>query len=271
MMEPESTQELPEEETSQLSFEVVEGGTENGKPVRRGIYLLPNLFTTAALFCGFYTIIASINGLFEKAALALFLAMVLDGLDGRVARMTHTQSAFGAEYDSLSDLVAFGVAPALMMFSWSLAALGKVGWMAAFIFVACAALRLARFNTQIHPDSKSYFIGLPSPSAAAIVAGFVWAGFDMALDGGLLAVVSLLLTLFVAALMVSNIRYHSFKNLDLRGRVPFVTILAVIMIFVVVFIDPPKVLFLIFFGYALSGVFWYLKRRMNYRKSHKAY
>jgi CDP-diacylglycerol---serine O-phosphatidyltransferase len=234
---------------------------------RRGIYLLPNLFTTAALFSGFYAIISSMNGHFDKAAVAIFIAMVLDGLDGRVARMTNTQSAFGAEYDSLSDMVSFGMAPALVAFTWSLQDLGKVGWVAAFVYAAAAALRLARFNTQLAVADKNFFTGLASPSAAALVAGTVWALNDMGVSG---ADVTWLMAILVPAsglLMVSNIKYHSFKGLDLKGKVPFVALLAVVLVFVVVSIDPAKVLLLFFLGYALSGPAMYIARRV--RKSRR--
>ena len=228
---------------------------EHERPKRaRGIYLLPNLFTTAALFAGFYAVLASMNGLFEKAAIAIFLAMVLDGLDGRVARMTNTQTAFGAEYDSLSDMVAFGLAPSLVMYQWVLSGLGKFGWMAAFIFTAGAALRLARFNSQLASADKRWFTGLPSPSAAAVLAGAVWVGFDHQLSGGpVLAWGMAVLTVAVGLLMVSNIRYHSFKQIDFRGKVPFIVVVAVMLAFAVILTEPALVLFLIFGAYTLSG------------------
>ncbi len=220
---------------------------------RRGIYLLPNLFTTAALFSGFYAIVAAINDRFEAAAIAIFIAMIFDGIDGRVARMTHTQSAFGAEYDSLSDLVSFGLAPALVMYEWTLSGLGKAGWLAAFIYTATAALRLARFNTQVGKMDKAYFQGLPSPAAAAVLAGFVWFITDYRFEHMNLAIPSLILTVFIGLLMVSNIRYRSFKDLDLRGKVPFFAILLVVLGFVLISIDPPQVLFWLFLLYAFSG------------------
>ncbi len=263
-MDAESEQKEKEVELEQgVTFEVVEKGMEDGRRVsRRGVYLLPNLFTTGALFCGFYAIVASINGLFEKSALALFLAAILDSLDGRVARLTHTQSDFGAEYDSLSDLVAFGVAPALMVYTWSLSGIGKIGWMASFFFMACAALRLARFNSQIPSQDKRFFVGLPSPSAAGLLVTFVWVGFDMGWDGQVLAGWVILLTVFAACLMVSNLPYYSFKEIDYKGRVPFVAILVVVLLFVVVFLDPPKVLLLMSLTYACSGVVVYIKGKM---------
>ncbi len=194
--------------------------------------------------------------------------MVLDGLDGRVARMTNTQSAFGAEYDSLSDMVAFGVAPALLAFGWALGDMGKVGWMVAFIYVAGAALRLARFNTQVGKADKRYFIGLASPAAAGVVAGTVWAFSDFGIQGSKLSFLVALLVAGAGMLMVSNIKYNSFKELDLRGRVPFVAILAVVLVFAVVFSDPPRILLLIFLGYALSGPAQYLLRLRRHKSSN---
>jgi len=224
---------------------------------RRGIYLLPNLFTTAALFAGFYAIVSSMDGRFEAAAIAVFIAMVLDGLDGRVARLTNTQSKFGAEYDSLSDMVSFGVAPALVMFSWGLADLGKFGYTCAFIYVACAALRLAKFNTQIGLADKNYFSGLASPAAASVIAGFIWVCHD---EGWLGQQISLELSVFAAGLtalvgmlMIVNVSYSSFKGLDLRGRVPFVVMIAVVLVFAVVMIDPARILLAVAVCYALSG------------------
>ena len=226
----------------------------DGKKVRhRGIYLLPNLFTTAALFSGFYAIVSAMNGNFSHAAIAIFVAMVLDGLDGRVARLTNTQSAFGAEYDSLSDMVAFGVAPALIAFTWALDDMGKVGWIFAFIYVAGAALRLARFNTHIGSEDKRYFTGLASPSAAGLVAGMVWALSDFGIDGGDISVLVGVLTALGGLLMVSNVRYYSFKDLDMRGRVPFFVILLVVLVFAIVSTDPSRILWFIFIAYSLSG------------------
>jgi CDP-diacylglycerol--serine O-phosphatidyltransferase len=219
----------------------------------RGIYLLPNLFTTAGLFAGFYAIIAAIRGDFENAAIAIFIAMIMDGLDGRIARLTNTQSAFGAEYDSLADMVAFCLAPALVVFQWSLSGLGKLGWMVAFVYAACGALRLARFNTQIGIADKRYFQGLPSPAAAACVAGWVWAGANNDISSAVQTSVAFPLTLIAALLMVSSFRFHSFKELDLRNKVPFVVLLVLVMGFALVAIDPPLILFAAFSGYALSG------------------
>ncbi|KAA0009693.1 CDP-diacylglycerol--serine O-phosphatidyltransferase [Billgrantia pellis] len=244
--------------------EVVEESIEDGKKVRRrGIYLLPNLFTTSALFAGFFSVVAGINGDFTAAAVAIFIAMVLDGLDGRVARLTNTQSAFGAEYDSLSDMLSFGVAPALVAFTWLLQDIGKTGWVVAFLYVACAALRLARFNVQIGSVDKKWFIGLPSPSAAALVAASVWTfhSFDAEAVG-----FKLLMLLVVAAagvLMVSNIRYYSFKDIDLKGPVPFVVLLAIVLGFVVISVEPSVMLLLLFGTYVASGPVLAIMRKMK--------
>lgn len=221
----------------------------------KGIYVLPSLFTTANLFAGFYAIVAAMNDQFGLAPLAIFVAMLLDALDGRVARITHTESEFGVQYDSLVDMVSFGLAPALVMYEWALGSLGKLGWLAAFIFVAGAGLRLARFNVQVGAatSDKRYFRGLPSPSAAAMVVGFVWVLHDAGVAGPAVALPALLITVLGGVLMVSNIRYRSFKDFDVRGRVPFVTILVLPLVFVLIFLDPPQVLFGLFFAYALSG------------------
>lgn len=246
-----------------VTFEVVEGEElVGGKKIRRkGVYLLPNLFTTGALFSGFYAIVAAMNGLFEQSAIAVFVAMILDGLDGRVARMTNTQSEFGAQYDSLSDCISFGVAPALVSYAWSLSSLGKIGWMVAFVFAACAALRLARFNVQIDTADKRYFTGLPSPAAAAVVAGMVWFGTENGFDGQAVAGIAALLTAFAAVMMVSNVKYNSFKELDFKGRVPFVAILVVVLVLAVVASYPAGMLLAIFLIYALSGPLLIFKRK----------
>lgn len=242
--------------------EHIEEVQEGGKKVRhRGVYLLPNLCTTAALFSGFYAIISAMNGRFDVAAIAIFVSMVFDGLDGRVARMTNTSSAFGEQYDSLADMVSFGVAPALVIFNWGLADLGKVGWAAAFGFTACAALRLARFNTQIGTVDKGVFVGLASPSAAALIAAMVWVGSGVEVDW-IIATAAMLVTIMAALLMVSNVRYTSFKSIDLRGRVPFVAMLAVVLVFVVITIDPARVLLVAAASYASSGpACWLWQRR----------
>ncbi len=220
---------------------------------RRGIYILPNLFTTAALFAGFYAIVQAMNGLFEQAAVAIFIAMVLDGLDGRVARLTRTQSAFGAEYDSLSDMVSFGAAPALIVYEWALKGMGKLGWMAAFIYCVGAALRLARFNTNIDVVDKRYFQGLPSPAAAALVAGLVWVMIDNGIAGPDIRWYACGLTIFAGISMVSNVLFYSGKEINLRKSVPFIVIIAFVIGLLLVSSYPPGVLFGLFLCYAASG------------------
>lgn len=231
---------------------------------RRGIYLLPNLLTTAALFSGFYAILASMNGRFEAAAIAIFVAMIFDGLDGRVARMTNTQSEFGVQYDSLSDMVSFGVAPAVVCYSWMLMSLGKLGWAAAFLYAACAALRLARFNVQVGSVDSRYFIGLASPSAAALVAAMVWVGCDAEPDRAT-ALLAFAVIAMAGLLMVVNCRYHSLKGLDFKGHVPFVAILGVVVLMVIISIDPPGVLLAIALAYALSGPTYWLWQKFSGR------
>ena len=235
---------------------------ENAGLRARGIYLLPNLFTSAALFSGFFAIVQAMNGHFELAAIAIFIAMVLDGLDGRVARMTNTQSAFGAEYDSLSDMVSFGVAPALILYIWALKPLGKLGWLAAFMYCACAALRLARFNTKLEDEhqDKRYFQGLPSPGAAALWAGFVWVSYEYGVSGrdvffGILQWKWMAwgITVFAGASMVSDLRYYSGKDINLKHSVPFFVILGIMLVMVLVSYSPPEVLFFVMVVYALSG------------------
>lgn len=220
---------------------------------RRGIYLLPNLFTTAALFAGFYAIVAAMGDRFEAASIAIFVAMVLDGADGRIARLTNTQSAFGAEYDSLSDVISFGLAPALVTYEWALSGMGKLGWLAAFFYAAATALRLARFNTQIGSTDKRYFQGLPCPAAAAVIAGLVWLATDFGVAGEAMGATAFALTVAMGILMVTNVRFYSFKELDLKGRVPFVWLLLVVVLFVFVSSDPPLVLFAGSMIYACSG------------------
>ena len=249
--------------------------TPEEQPVKkrsRGIYLLPNLITTAALFAGFYGIVAATQGKFEQAAVAVFIAMLLDGLDGRVARMTNTQTAFGAEYDSLADMSSFGLAPALVMYEWSLSSLvnvsftfGKLGWLAAFLYVASGALRLARFNTKVSNTDKRYFQGLPSPAAAAVVVGFVWACFDNGIAGEAVAMIALPIIVFAGVMMVSNVSYYSFKDIDFHNKVPFIAMLAVVLIFVFTAVDPPIMLFGCFMIYALSGPAISLFRRFKKR------
>lgn len=243
---------------------------------RKGIYLLPNLFTTGAMFAGYYAIIASIQGKFGMACLSIFIAALLDGLDGRVARLTNTQSAFGEQYDSLSDLVSFGIAPSMLAFNWSLYSLtevhpvlGKLGWLAAFIFAVSGALRLARFNTQIGVVDKAYFQGLPSPAAAAVLAGFVWVCVDLGLEGTSLRYIMLPLTVIVGLLMVSRFRYYSFKTIPFKEGVSFVWLIILVLIIVLLAIKTEWVLFVVFSLYAASGVVMTLLHVKNKRSSKK--
>jgi len=236
------------------------------QPSQRGIYLLPNLLTTAALFAGFYAIVAAMKGHFDTAAIAIFVAMFADMLDGRVARLTHTQSPFGAEYDSLSDMAAFGIAPALVIYSWSLANLGKVGWLVAFLYAAATALRLARFNTQV--SDKKYFQGLPCPSAAGVLASMVWMFSSYEIEGKAIAIPIAAMTIFVAALMVSTIRYTSFKSIDFKGKVPFITVVIAVFIIAGIALEPPEILFGIFLIYVFSGpilTLWQLRKMRKQR------
>jgi CDP-diacylglycerol---serine O-phosphatidyltransferase len=236
----------------------------NSEIRRRGIYLLPNLFTTAALFSGFYAIVMAMNQRFVDSALAIGVAMFLDWCDGRVARLTHTQSEFGAQYDSLSDMVCFGAAPALVIYEWALKDLGRFGWIAAFVYLAGAALRLARFNTNIEVVDKRFFQGLPSPSAAALVAGFVWLASDNKIpvaDYGI-PWVAAFLTIYAGLTMVVNVPFYSFKVIKLRRSVPFAVIILVVLGFGLISTDPPIVLFLLFVAYGVSGyVYWLWKKR----------
>ena len=239
--------------------------SEDGRTVRRrGVYLLPNLFTTGALFCGFYAVVAAMRGDFVTAPIAILFALVFDGLDGRVARLTGSESKFGAEYDSLADMVSFGVAPSLVMFSWALGDLGKIGWSAAFVYVACAALRLARFNTKVGVVDSNFFSGLASPAAACILACTVWVCQDQGWVGDALpievAIAGAAITAAAAILMVARVPYHSFKGLDLHGRVPFVAIFLIVIVFALVTVDPPKVLLFASLAYAASGPVAMLKR-----------
>nr|VFK77206.1 MAG: CDP-diacylglycerol--serine O-phosphatidyltransferase [Candidatus Kentron sp. MB] len=237
---------------------------------RRGIFLLPNLLTTAALFAGFYAIVAAMSQRFEAAAVAIFVAIILDGLDGRVARITNTESAFGAAYDSLSDMVAFGLAPALVAYEWSLISLGKLGWLVAFVFTAGAALRLARFTVQVEVADKRYFQGLPSPTGAALLGFLVWLGVDYGISGQDAAMFVSLGAILTGILMVSNIRYHSLKEFDPKGKVPFISALAIVLVFVMISIDPPLVLFSCSLLYAASGpvlTLFQIRKRREARKS----
>lgn len=229
----------------------------------RGIYLLPNAFTTAALFCGFYAIVMAMNGQFSNAAVAIFAAMVLDAVDGRVARLTNTTSEFGAQYDSLSDMVSFGAAPALIMYEWALRGMGKLGWLAAFVYCAGAALRLARFNTNITVVDKRFFQGLPSPAAAALVAGFIWLMDDLRIAGKDFNWLSWTITLYAGLTMVTNAPFYSFKDVNFRKSVPFIAVFLIVLIFVAVSSDPPKVLFGLFVIYGLSGYAVFIWRWMQ--------
>jgi len=247
---------------------------EKGQKTRRGIYLLPNMITTAGLFAGFYAIVAAMNGRFEAAAVAIFVAMIMDGIDGRVARLTNTESEFGVQYDSLADMVSFGLAPALVMYEWSLKSMvtvgwAKLGWLAAFIYTASGALRLARFNAQVATAEKNYFRGLPSPSAAGAVAGMVWVGADLGLNGEDLVYLTFVLTIAMGLLMVSNVRYYSFKEIHFKNRVSFVAILVVVLVYAFASIDPPKVLFAGFLIYSISGVVYTLMEIRKRRKARK--
>lgn len=231
---------------------------ESVKHRGKGIYLLPNLFTTAALFSGFYSIIAAFNASYSNASIAILIAMVLDGFDGRVARMTNTTSEFGAEYDSMSDMVSFGVAPAFLVYAWSLSSMsvvnyGYLGWVSAFFYTACCGLRLARFNVQVGKADKRFFQGLACPSAAALIACVVWVLHDIGVPGREIAFLSFFITLFSGLLMVSNFTYYSFKDIRAPKRVPFVGALVLVLGVVFISFDPPKVLLLGFSLYALSG------------------
>ena len=240
-------------------------GLLRGTLRRRGIYILPNLFTTGVLFGGFYAIVQAMNARYEHAAIAIFVAMVLDGLDGRVARLTRTLSEFGAEYDSLADVVAFGAAPALVMYEWALRPLGRLGWIAAFAYCAATALRLARFNVNIEVVDKRYFQGLPCPAAAAVLAGFVWVidDFDLQRTEWLHGLASAV-TFFAAVTMVTSIPFYSFKDINFRRSVPFWAVLVIVLGLMLVSANPPMVLFLLFVAYAVSG---YVVWVWSFRKS----
>jgi len=238
---------------------------------RKGIYILPNLFTLAALFGGFYAIVMAMNARFDQAALGVFAAMVLDSLDGRVARLTNTQSAFGEQMDSLSDMVSFGAAPALIAYEWSLKGLGRWGWIAAFVYCACAALRLARFNVNTTVIDKRWFQGLPSPAAAALVAGFIWLVDEWGRRGGdslfltwqQITWVTFVFTLYAGLTMVTNAPFYSFKDVQMKRSVPFATIVLIALGIAVINIHPPTVLFSLFVAYGLSGYVVYAWRRMR--------
>ena len=227
------------------------------KSRNKGIYLLPNLFTISGLFAGFYAIIAAMKGLYDTAAIAVFIAMLADCLDGRVARLTHTESAFGAQFDSLSDLIAFGVAPALVIYSWGLHYLGKIGWLVAFFYLAATALRLARYNVE--ESDELCFKGLPCPAAAGLIAGMVWFFDNNGLGFYPVYIIAAVMSVTAAVLMVSSVRYYHFKQLDLKGKVPFFVILLILVAAILIVLQPAKILFLVFLLYTFSGVltsFW---------------
>ena len=245
---------------------------------KRGIYILPSIFTTFALFAGFYSIVASINGDYTLAAISIMVAMLWDALDGRVARLTNTQSAFGAEYDSLSDLVSFGVAPALLVYEWSLSDLGRIGWLAAFIYLTCAALRLARFNTQVGTADKRYFQGLPSPAAAGVIASMIWLKFwnFEYFDIGVVSFsyyIGIAITIICGLLMVSNVRYYSFKEFETKKKASFRFLLLSVLSLILLLYKPNIVLFTGFFIYLLSGPFITtigLNKKRNQKKQAKS-
>jgi CDP-diacylglycerol--serine O-phosphatidyltransferase len=252
-------------EPDRLQHDEAGVAADGGRLRRKGIYILPNLFTLAALFGGFYAIVMAMNGRFENAAIGVFCAMVLDSLDGRVARMTHTQSAFGEQMDSLSDMVSFGAAPALIVYEWSLKGLGKLGWIAAFVYCAGAALRLARFNTNIGVVDKRFFQGLPSPAAAALVVGLIWVlddyGIKDASHVGWLVWTTFAVTLYAGLTMVTNVPFYSFKDVSFKRTVPFIVIVAIALGIAVINIHPPLVLFALFCVYGFSGYAVYAYRR----------
>ena len=223
------------------------------KESHSGIYLLPNLLTTASLFAAFYSLVSSMKGQYEAAVIAMLIGMIADGLDGRIARLTNTQSAFGAQYDSLSDMVTFGVAPPILLYNLMLSQLGKFGWLVAFVYTAAVALRLARFNTQLETADKRYFQGLPCPPAAALMASFAWLCYQNEWQHIMIVILTAVLSLIASTLMVSNLRYYSFKELDFKGKVPFLYVLVMIILFVAIAADPAVVLFIGFSIYALSG------------------
>ena len=249
--------------------EFAEGDAVVVRKRRKGIYILPNLFTLAGLFGGFYAIVMAINGRFDLAAVGVFAAMVLDSLDGRVARMTNTQSAFGEQMDSLADMVSFGAAPALIAYVWALKGLGRWGWIAAFVYCACAALRLARFNVNTGVVDKRYFQGLPSPAAAALIAGFIWLltesgikGTD-ALWGIAIPWITFVLALYAGLTMVTNVPFYSFKDVHMKKSVPFAVIVLIALGIAVINIDPPTVMFGVFVVYGLSGYAIYIWRKFK--------
>ncbi len=238
-------------------------------PRKRGVYLLPNILTTANLFCGFYSILASMQGDFSLAAMVIIYAAVLDSLDGRIARMTNTMSKFGAEYDSLADLIAFGVAPAILAYSWALSGYGKWGWLVAFLFVVCGALRLARFNIQIGIIESKLFNGLPIPGAASVIATGIMLYFYVGLTGKFHDFSLLIATIILALLMVSNVKYYSFKNLNFFSRKPFMSFVLIVIIMIIVAAEPQITLFVCAVGYACSGPMWWLLRYLKTMAKNK--
>lgn len=239
------------------------------KESHSGIYLLPNLLTTASLFAAFYSLVSSMKGQYEAAVIAMFIGMIADGLDGRIARLTNTQTEFGAQYDSLSDMVTFGVAPSLLLYNLTLSQLGKFGWLVAFVYTAAVALRLARFNTQLETADKRYFQGIPCPPAAAVMASFAWLCYQNEWQNLFVSILTAVLSLCLSVLMVSNLRYYSFKEIDFKGKVPFLYILIVIILFVAVAANPAIVLFFSFSIYALSGPMLTLISLHKVRKQRK--
>jgi CDP-diacylglycerol---serine O-phosphatidyltransferase len=244
-------------------FDTIKETAEDLQPPKRrkGLYILPNAFTLAALFGGFYAIVMAINGRFDLAAIGIFCAMVLDSLDGRIARMTNTQSAFGEQMDSLSDMVSFGAAPALITYVWALKGLGGWGWFASFVYCACAALRLARFNVNTAVVDKRYFQGLPSPAAAALVAAFLWVAAELNIKGADAVWYVFALVLFAGLTMVTNVPFYSFKDVQMKKSVPFAVIVAIALGIAAINIDPPVVIFALFICYGLSGYVIYAWRR----------
>lgn len=243
--------------------------SSSNRPKVRGIYLLPNLFTIAGMFAGFYAIIAGLQGHFENAVIAIFVAIIMDGLDGRVARWTHSESDIGAQLDSLADMLSFGIAPAMLMYSWSLSLLGKIGWLVAFIYTVCTALRLARFNSQDQGGDKRYFYGLNTPTAAALVASIIWTFTSNHITGDLVAVPMAILMFLLGLLKVSSIRYRSFKDLDNKSRVSLVVILILIFILVLISLHPPETLFVLTCAYVFSGplmLIWQMIRRKRKKR-----
>ena len=238
---------------------------------RRGIYLLPNLFTTLNLFAGFYAIVQGMNHEFEKAAVAIFIAMVLDSIDGRVARMTRTQSAFGAQYDSLADMVSFGAAPALVMYEWALRDAGRFGWIAAFVYCAGAALRLARFNTQLAAADKRWFTGLPSPAAAALTAGMIWVFNDYQFQGRDLKWYAAAITVYAGITMVTNVKFYSGKDINLRRAMPFWVAVVLLLALLLISIEPPIVIWGVMLAYGISGYVWWVVLRWRKEATQKQY